>query len=162
MANEADLTFLQKMIPHHQHGIERARVAARAGSTEVQEMATHVVEDQGQEVAEMEQLLADVGGAPGDAVPEPVKQRAMSQLVADLEAKPAMMFDRSFVATTIVHHMGAIDLAEMQLAAGEDDRVLALARSTQQKQLQELEQLTAMLEAIRDGGTIGEMKRAVG
>ena len=68
MANEADLTFLQKMIPHHQHGIETARVAARAGSTEVQEMATHVIEDQGQEVAEMEQLLADVGGAPGDAV----------------------------------------------------------------------------------------------
>lgn len=161
MFNDVDRTFLRAMIPHHRQGIQMAELAADAGSEEVRELAGKMVEDQRPEATEMEQLASEAGLSSVDLQPEPAKQRAMSDLVQDQQAMPAMMFDRSFVAQTITHHLGGIDLAEMQLAGGEHPRLRQMAQTMRDEQMEDVRRFTDVLEAISDEGTMGQMKRAM-
>jgi len=52
--NEADVTFAQQMIPHHQQAVEMARLAqTRAGDREVQDLAADIEAAQDPEIETM-------------------------------------------------------------------------------------------------------------
>jgi uncharacterized protein (DUF305 family) len=55
-------------------------------------------------------------------------------------------FDRRFMQAMIVHHEGAIDMAERVLAEGQDDEVAGLAQLVIDAQQREIEQMQRWLE----------------
>ena len=60
--NEADVTFAQEMIPHHQQAIEMADLAeSRAESQEVKDLATDIEAAQGPEIETMTGWLESWG-----------------------------------------------------------------------------------------------------
>lgn len=63
---EAERVFLALMIPHHEGGVEMAELAVdRAARPEVRTLASSIVTSQRAEIAVLEEMLADRGGAPG-------------------------------------------------------------------------------------------------
>ncbi|QUH03450.1 DUF305 domain-containing protein [Saccharopolyspora erythraea] len=59
---EFDTFFLQLMVRHHQSGLPMLREAVdRAATPQVRELAQHMIQQQGQEIATMAQLLQDRG-----------------------------------------------------------------------------------------------------
>lgn len=62
---EAERVFLALMIPHHQGGVEMAELAQdQASRPEVRTLASSIVTSQRAEIAVLEAMLADRGGAP--------------------------------------------------------------------------------------------------
>lgn len=62
---EAERVFLALMIPHHEGGVEMAELAVdRAARPEVRTLASSIVTSQRAEIAVLEEMLAERGGAP--------------------------------------------------------------------------------------------------
>jgi len=60
--NQADVTFAQSMIPHHQQAIAMAKMAeARASNPQVKELAAAIRQAQEPEIAQLTQWLRDWG-----------------------------------------------------------------------------------------------------
>lgn len=142
--NEADVSFLAAMIPHHQGAIEMAAlVEDRTERQELRDLADRITEVQAAEVATLEGMLDRLSGE--QDVPEDPEHDAMGMAdrteVEQLEAAEGDEFDRRFLERMIAHHEGAIDMAEQVLAEGEDAEVAALAEDVLATQEAEIEQM---------------------
>ena len=152
MANAVDRDFVRLMIPHHRQGVQMGELAAERGSNpDVKQMAEHMIEDQRDEIAELEQLLGSVGLSPADLEPEESKSAAMRAMLDHLAQMSGQMFDRSFVSMMMNHHLGAIQVAELERAGGELDQLVEMASTTREKQVGELDQLRGLLTAASGG-----------
>lgn len=156
--NEADVEFLQAMIPHHQQAVEMAQLVEPATDrVELVELAGDVISTQSAEVELMTSLLEDVGEDVPDADmsgmdhgDEPMMGGMMSdgQMEAMRDAD-GVEFDRVWAESMIAHHRGAIEAAESVLEGGADAEVRALAEAVIEAQTAEIEQLTAWLDEWR-------------
>lgn len=60
--NDADVTFVQGMIPHHTQAVAMAQMATgQAVSTEVKDLAVKIEQAQGPQIEEMRGLLSKTG-----------------------------------------------------------------------------------------------------
>jgi uncharacterized protein (DUF305 family) len=146
--NEADVTFVAGMIPHHQGAIEMAAlVEDRTDRQELVDLADEIIEVQAAEVEMLEGMLDRLGGQPADADAD---HGAMGMPdhdgMAELEAAEGEAFDRRFLELMIVHHEGAVDMAEEVLAEGEDAEVAVLAEDVIAAQEAEIDQMRRWLE----------------
>lgn len=131
MANAVDREFVRLTIPHHHQGVQMGQLAAeRASNPDVKQMAEHIVEDQRNEIAELEQLLASVGLSPADLEPEQSESATMRAMLDHLAQMSGQMFDQSFVSMMMNHHLGAIHVAELERAGGELDQLRGLLAAT--------------------------------
>ncbi len=55
--NEADITFVQDMIPHHEQAIEMAEIASESSTPAIQNLARQIERQQDPEIRRMENLL---------------------------------------------------------------------------------------------------------
>jgi uncharacterized protein (DUF305 family) len=146
--NEIDSAFAATMTEHHQLAIEMAEVARQKGESEfVRQLADEIIAAQAAEIETMEAVeaeLADAGVQAGDlGVPEHLM--GMSGHAADLEtAKP---FDREFIDMMIPHHQGAIRMARVEQAEGENDELIELAAAIIAAQTREIEEMNAHRQA---------------
>ncbi|WP_026930133.1 DUF305 domain-containing protein [Glycomyces tenuis] len=149
--NDADVAFAQMMIPHHEQAVEMAELAQQhAADPEIKSLADQIISSQGEEIATMTAML-DEWGAPvemeghGDMN---MGGMATEDQMAELEAARGAEFDRLFVELMIAHHQGAIDMAETELAEGQNPEALALAEEIVEAQTAEittLEEIQAQL-----------------
>jgi uncharacterized protein (DUF305 family) len=145
--NDADVTFTQNMIPHHQQAIEMAKlIQARTTRAELRELADGIATSQGQEITQMEGWLqrwgeASPGGMDHDAMQMPgMMSDADMQRLMDLEGAK---FDLAFLDMMTAHHQGAIEMANTELRDGSLPEVKDLARriiDAQQTEIDQLEQ----------------------
>jgi uncharacterized protein (DUF305 family) len=151
-ANEADVEFVQGMIPHHEGAIEMAElVEGRTDRQELIDLADEIIEVQDDEISLLRGML-DRMGADEMAMDDMgdmdhgdmgmMDDAAMEEL-RDLEGDE---FDRRFMEAMIVHHEGAIDMAERVLAEGQDEEVAGLAQLVIDAQEAEIEQMQQWLE----------------
>ncbi|CAN5187935.1 DUF305 domain-containing protein [soil metagenome] len=161
--NDADVSFAQGMIPHHEQAVEMSDLAlTNSESDEVQELAEEIQAAQGPEIETMEGFLADWGQEapsggmdemdgmdPGDDGMEEMEgmQGMMSaDEMADLSAATGAEFDTMFLEMMIEHHEGAITMGEVQLADGANDDAKELAEEIIEAQQAEIDQMESLLQ----------------
>ena len=151
--NDADTTFAQMMVIHHEGAIEMAALTeTKAETPEVRDLATRINAAQGPEIDLMRGWLkewgeptpedADMGGMGHDGM----DMGGLDQEAAtdELDQLDGTAFDRRFLTLMIQHHQGALTMAEQQVANGSNGDAIALAKtiiSAQQKEIAEMESL---------------------
>jgi uncharacterized protein (DUF305 family) len=150
--NDADITFLTGMKPHHEQAVAMSDMFLAADPpAPVAELARQVKAAQAPEIEQMEQMLADLGqpGATGEAGHAGGHGGMMSD--ADLAAlRDATGTDaaRMYLEGMIEHHQGAIEAAETQVAEGQYQPAVELARQIAEDQAAEIGELEAVLASL--------------
>ena len=148
--NDADVTFTQNMIPHHQQAIEMAKlVDSHTDRPELPKLADSIESSQSQEITQLQGWLRSWGtpatpleghGGHGDTeMPGMMSEADMSRLMEATGPE----FDLAFVEMMAAHHQGAIDMANTELKDGSLPEVTRLAEqiiATQQDEIDQLQQ----------------------
>jgi len=156
--NDADVTFAQGMIPHHQQAIEMAMLAEdRATSPEVKELAAAIEAAQDPEIETMTDWLEtwgedvpddDMGGMDhGDMSGDDMPGMMSADDMGELEASDGTEFDQMFLTMMIEHHQGAIEAAQTEQKEGENPDALALAKQIETDQTAEIETMQDLLKS---------------
>lgn len=167
--NDADVTFAQQMIPHHEQAVEMAKLAAgRAKSQEVKDLAAAIEAAQGPEIATMSAWLKawgqetsgagmdgmdhggmDHGGMDGmDGESSGQMQGMMSDSeMSELEASSGADFDTRFLTMMIAHHEGAIAMAKVEQADGRNSDAKELAGIIIEAQTREIALMRSLLSS---------------
>jgi len=133
--NDADVTFAQGMVPHHEQAIEMADIALdpRVGASEqVRDLAARIKSGQGPEIKLMTDWLT-AWGQPLEADTGASHDMSSTDGMMPAEGMDALGtiagadFDRMWMEMMVRHHQGAIAMAETVKAAGSSPDVLALA-----------------------------------
>ncbi|MFM7510071.1 MAG: DUF305 domain-containing protein [Actinomycetota bacterium] len=154
--NSIDVAFAQGMIPHHAQAVEMSELAAtNTSDLEVQALATQIIAAQQPEIDLMTEWLTSWGAE----VPDPAASMEdnmemaggmmMSGMISDsdfdkLRAARDAEFDRLYLELMILHHEGAIEMAQQELDGGDSPDAKALAQQiidTQQTEITRMEQL---------------------
>lgn len=153
---EADVRFMTNMIPHHAQALEMSRLApSRGASPAVQRLAARIINAQKDEVALMQQWLADRLKPVPDAspaghahhaahMPGMLSEAQLQQLAAARGAE----FDRLFLTFMIQHHTGAVQMVRELLAsqgAAQDETVFRFASDVNVDQSTEITRMQGML-----------------
>jgi uncharacterized protein (DUF305 family) len=145
--SDADVTFTQNMIPHHQQAIEMAElVDGHTDRPELQELADGIVTSQRQEITQMQGWLRGWGkpempseghGGHGDTeMPGTMSEADMRRLMEATGTE----FDLAFVEM-MAAHQGAIDMANAELKDGSLPEVTRLAEQIIDAQQDEIDRL---------------------
>ena len=156
--NDADVTFAQQMIPHHQQAIEMAELAeSRAESQEVKDLAVAIEAAQGPEIETvtgwLESWGEDVpdedtsGMNHGDMSSDDVTGMMTEDEMADLEAASGAGFDQMFLTMMIEHHEGAIEMAKTEQSEGEFPEAVELAKKIETAQTEEIQTMQDLLNS---------------
>ncbi|PQP26166.1 DUF305 domain-containing protein [Rhodococcus opacus] len=150
--NDADVAFLDGMYPHHAQAVEMAdMVAGHTGNADVVALAAAITAAQKPEMDRMTTWLQQWG--------QPVPTADMSgmhgmghgdgMMSADrmdaLTALSGTEFDRQWLTMMIEHHEGAIDMANTELADGENPEVKQMASDIVTAQQKEIADMRAAL-----------------
>lgn len=150
--NDADVTFAQMMIPHHEQAVAMAKLAAeKASDPEVKKLAADIEAAQGPEVEKMRSWLSAWGksvemdhAAHGSG---PMAGMMSDAQVADLEKASTAEFDEMFLKLMIEHHRGAIEAARTEQVEGKNADAKAAAADVITDQSAEIERIEKLLAA---------------
>ncbi|MGA5323881.1 DUF305 domain-containing protein [Streptomyces seoulensis] len=154
--NAADVTFAQGMIPHHQQALAMARLApGHAASAEVKALAARIEKAQDPEIRTMTGWLKSWGEEPPMAGMDHSRHGGMAgmsgMMSADdmtaLEKSTGAEFDRKFLTLMVVHHQGAVEMAQTEKAKGQDSRAVRMADDVIAAQSAEIKQMKGLLGA---------------
>lgn len=153
--NDADVTFAQMMIPHHEQAVDMATLAqTRANDPELKQLAQDIRDAQEPEIATMTDWLRQWGqptampGGHGGHGPDTMPGMMTDAEMAELEAASGVDFDRMFARMMIAHHNGAIQMSRNVMAQGSNPDVKALAETIEQTQSAEIATLQAILDRL--------------
>jgi uncharacterized protein (DUF305 family) len=144
--------FAQMMIPHHEQAVEMSTLAeTRSSSPGIKEFAAEIKAAQQPEIDQMSAWLQEWGvprlsgdEAMGDHGGHGMSGMLTNDQMQQLADSQGPEFDRFFAEFMILHHEGAIAMAE-DVIDSRDPRVSALAREIIAAQAQEIAQLQAFL-----------------
>ncbi|MGR6997027.1 DUF305 domain-containing protein [Yinghuangia aomiensis] len=153
--------FAQMMIPHHEQAVDMAKVVlAKSANADVKKLATAIEAAQAPEIAQMKGWLA-AWGRPA-AMPSTGGTGGMGGMSgmdhgtgtdgmmsdADMQkfrAASGTELDTQFLRMMIVHHNGAIKMAEDELAKGVNADARKLAEAVKTSQSAEVQQMQQLL-----------------
>lgn len=161
--NDADVTFLQMMYPHHAQAVEMARlVPSRTQNEQVRALAADIEKAQSPEMEQITTLLKSFGkpaptssghgghnmemtttmNMPGmTTMPGMMSNEQMNALAAASGAD----FDRQWLELMIEHHTGAIAMSNTELAGGVNPDAKALATAIVAAQQAEIGTMRGLL-----------------
>lgn len=175
---EADYCYVDAMIPHHEQALALSEIvlAASGVSERTRALADFIVADQTAEIAQMRawsdawaRALPDAaGGASGrgghgaHAVTEPgviaqgcrhdghaaMKGMATDAQLAAFRSLTGAAAERTFLELMIVHHEGALEMAETAVREGANAFVRSSAKHVLVEQEREVGAMTAILETV--------------
>jgi uncharacterized protein (DUF305 family) len=156
---EADVAFVQGMIPHHAQALVMTDlVADRAGRADLPLLAERMDVSQRDEIALMEQWLEDRGEEVPDASAghdhgdgELMPGMLTDDDLARLEAASGRDFDELFLLYMIRHHEGAVMMVAELLSSddgGQESDVFRLAQHIDSDQNVEIARMKGLLAEI--------------
>ena len=153
--NDSDVAFARDMIPHHRQAIEMARLAeGQAEDPRVLDLADRVQEAQQPEIETLsgwlEEWDADSGhmddgmGGMDHGAGGMMSEQDMHSLMNATGAD----FDRLFLEQMIVHHEGAVEMAEAEISGGQNAQAIELAESIRDGQTAEIAEMEQLLTEL--------------
>lgn len=155
--NDADTTFAQMMIIHHEGAVEMADLAEKtAESSGVRSLASRIKGAQGPEIDQMRGWLQEWGEpAPEDSDMTGMGHGGMDMggldqqaAMEELEKLTGRNFDQRFLTLMIQHHEGAITMARQQIADGENEAAIGLAEAIVSAQEKEIAEMQGLLDGL--------------
>ena len=152
---QADVRFMQGMIPHHEQALVMTELVRRYATTDaVRQMALRMEISQRDEIALMETWLRNhdeptrmpghgMHMMPGMLTPEQMEE---------LRNARGVEFDQLFLEYMIQHHLGAIDMVATLFAtpgAAQESTIFKFAEDVDADQTMEIERMQRVLESIR-------------
>ena len=154
--NDQDVMFAQMMIPHHEQAIEMSDVVlAKDGvDPEVTDLANRIKDAQGPEIEQLTTWLEEWGSPmeeSGGMDHEAMGHGSMDGMMSEedmqaLDAAQGAEAGQLFLEQMIVHHEGAVEMAQTQVDEGENADAVAMAQEiveTQQAEISTMEDLLA-------------------
>lgn len=154
--NDADVAFVQRMIPHHEAASLMVAVALdRASDPRVRDLAERIKVGHGPQAALMAGWLQDwrgpaqvrdAGGSPHG--PDHVLDASKGlDAAGGLEQMPTSgpEFDLLWLQWMIEHHDGAVIAAHIEIDDGANEEAVALARLIAGRQLDEIQEIQQLL-----------------
>lgn len=155
---DADVTFAQQMIPHHQQAVAMAAMAdTRATDPDVKKLAAQIKAAQGPEITVLTGWLnswgkpapqASMGGhgmdMGGGAMPGMMSDADMAKLMA----ASGKAFDTEFLRLMIAHHQGAITMAQDEVTNGKNPDAVKLAQQIATSQQAEIDTMKSILARV--------------
>lgn len=140
---QTDQAFMRHMSTHHQQGIELASIAAeKAASPHLQGLARLMAASQSGEKRILENWWTSWFG-PSMEICTAQERASMPGLlddpqIAQLRTETSPGFDALFVKLMTIHHAGAIQMADDELANGSDLRLRVMAQAIRHEQQGEI------------------------
>lgn len=151
VANDADAMFASMMIVHHEQAIEMSDLilAKTLVDARVLDLAERIKAAQSPEIEQLHGWLDEWGVSAGDGSGMDHGDGMMSaDDLAALEAASGAEASRLFLEQMVLHHEGAIDMAEAQIADGENPDAVALARAIVEAQGEEVAEMKGILATL--------------
>lgn len=153
--NAADEMFVTMMIPHHEQAIEMSDMLLSKPDPDprVADLAQRIKDAQGPEIETMKEWL-DNWGVDYDESMSGMDMGDMGSMgmseedMQALESATGAEADRLFLEQMIVHHRGAISMAETALDSGQNADVLDLANQIIADQTAEIAEIEDLLAAL--------------
>lgn len=150
--NMADATFAQNMIPHHEQAIEMAEMALDptvGASDALRTLAEAIKAGQDPEIQQMRAWL-EAWGQPEMGEMEGHDMSSMTGMMSmeDMDALATLTgaaFDQAWLEMMILHHEGAVEMAEAVKATGTNADVVALADQVIAAQTAEITTMNELL-----------------
>ena len=153
--NQADVTFAQQMIPHHQQAIEMSdTVLAKQGiDARVIDMANRIKAAQGPEIQQMQSWLSQWGVptmpmTPGSMAGHDVSGMMSEQDMNDLKSADGVEASKLFLTQMIAHHQGAITMGTDEIKNGQYPPAVSMAQSIVTGQQQEITEMQGILASL--------------
>lgn len=160
---QADVDFMQGMIPHHAQALVMAGMAESHGaSPDVALLARRIIVSQTDEIGLMQRWLADKGEEvpAADATHHTMVMDGMEhdmlmpgmltdEQLAELDAARGPEWDRLFLTFMIMHHEGALGMVDTLFGswgAAQDGFMFAFASDVFADQTAEIDRMRLMLE----------------
>ncbi|HSK26749.1 MAG TPA: DUF305 domain-containing protein [Jiangellales bacterium] len=153
--SEAEVRFMEQMIPHHSQALAMAAlVPDRAVDEQLKIFAERIQISQGPEIEVMETWLQDRGlPVPSEAARNDHAAHAgMPGMLTPLQMQSlaeatGVEFERQFLTYMIAHHQGAIEMAQPVVSAAFDPKAQEMANDVNAKQAVEIGIMQEMLDA---------------
>ncbi|GAA3857289.1 DUF305 domain-containing protein [Amycolatopsis tucumanensis] len=164
--NDADVTFAQEMIKHHQQAIDMAKlVPTRSTNDQVKNLASRIEAAQDPEIQQMQSWLSQWGAAastmpsmsmPGMSMPSSMPgmdHGSMPGMMTDadmqkLEQASGAEFDKMWLEMMVQHHQGAVEMARTEVANGSNADAKALAQRIIDDQTAEINEMQQLLTTL--------------
>lgn len=154
--NDADEMFVIEMIPHHEQAIEMSDVILAKGDIDedVAILAQEIKTAQSPEIELMKGLLED-WGVPYDGAMSGMHHGNMGDGMMSDDDMAALVVatgadaSRLFLEGVILHHEGAVAMAQMVLESGENPEVARLAQQIIESQTAEIAAMQGMLTTLK-------------
>lgn len=147
--NEADVTFVRGMIPHHEQAVVMSELAEEnADSDAVRELADEIEAAQEPEIEQMTAFLEEWGESASEGGMDHDEMSGMmtDEQMGELEEAMGAEFDRLFLEMMVMHHEGAVEMAQVEVEDGENEEAQELAGEiieAQEAEIAEMEDLLA-------------------
>ena len=148
--NNADMQFTMMMIPHHEQAVDMAdMLLAKDGIDErVITMAEQIKAAQGPEIELMESWIDEWGTPMGDMGGMDHGGMMSDTDMQALEAATGAEASRLFLEQMIVHHEGAIEMAQDEVDNGQNPDVVTLAENIIASQTTEITTMEDILATL--------------
>jgi uncharacterized protein (DUF305 family) len=143
--NDADVTFAQGMIPHHEQAVRMAAPVPRhTANAQVIALADGIAKAQQPEIGQLKAWLKEWGASSMPSSMPGMDHGAMPD-TGDLDTLRDTAYDREWLRLMVEHHRGAIDMARVELAQGTNADAKAMAQRIADTQQAEVDKMTALL-----------------
>ena len=148
--NNADMQFTMMMIPHHEQAVEMAdMILFKDGIDEqVITLAEQIKAAQGPEIELMQSWLDDWGTPMGEMDGMDHGGMMSDTDMQALQDATGVEASRLFLEQMIVHHEGAIEMAQTEVDNGQNADVIALAEAIIASQTTEITTMEDILATL--------------
>ncbi|KUL46996.1 DUF305 domain-containing protein [Streptomyces regalis] len=156
--NDADVTFAQMMIPHHEQALEMAKLAGgRAADAEIKDIVAKIEKAQDPEIQTMKGWLGSWNKPTAMESMPGMNHSGMDMggdgMMSDkdmdeLKAMKGKEFDKMFAEMMIEHHNGAIAMAKDEQKKGKNAAAVKMAGAIVEGQSAEVKQLQSILDRL--------------
>ncbi len=152
LTNDSGNIFAVYMTLHHEAAVVTSLgIKETTTDPEVTKLASGIAEVQIKEVKEMQNLLSSstLKGNDSNGFNEKMKG-IMDSMMSEMKMPDASLIPQEstklYIENMIVHHEGAIKMAEEYIKIGKDPKLLEISNSILKTQGKEIEQMEKMLE----------------